>query len=95
MLKIVKLSRIPVVLSTCLVLGSMMALPVAHADGVARPFDLNKMCLNEGYVDGAQGRECIGYGGVIGIIDESNDQVCQNLYGPTARYNPNANDCLV
>ena len=50
MSKIVKLSRLAVVLSTLFVLGSMTALPVAYADG-SQP-DATKFCNSKGFESG-------------------------------------------
>jgi hypothetical protein len=50
MSKIVKLSRIAVVLSTLFVLGSMTALPVAYADG--NKLDATAFCKSKGFESG-------------------------------------------
>ncbi len=50
MSKIVRLSRLAVVLSTLFVLGSMTALPVAYADG-NQP-DATKFCNSKGFKSG-------------------------------------------
>ncbi len=49
MSKIVKLSKLAVVLSTLLVFGSMTALPVAYANNVIGQPDPGKYCADHGY----------------------------------------------
>lgn len=52
MSKIVKLSRLAVVLSTLFVLGSMTALPVAYADGSNPDAAATKFCNSKGFASG-------------------------------------------
>jgi hypothetical protein len=99
MSKIVKLSRLAVVLSTLFVLGSMTALPVAYANG-GKP-DTLRYCNNRDY-DGAVSTEsdgsfqCADSGP---IVSESFDgpsftlnDVCKEQY-PGTSYDLASNSC--
>src|SRR5690349_1987431 len=101
MSKIVKLSRIAVVLFTLFVLGSMTALPVAYADG-NKP-DAAKYCSDRGYpaVIGIGGMEVPGrepFQCTSGSLTDHSgpifdlNTVCAAQY-PGTHYDPTSDSC--